>query len=316
MKRILNLTLAGLALSVAPLVRAGSYQDGDVLLIFREAGFNDVEFDIGNVSQFLNQPNGYSNQITGFSASTLTSVFGADLTGVSVALAGTQPSTNANRLAWLSSASSVTGVNDVTPSAWQADLWSVIDSIGSRPITYLVPQSPPGGGGWSYSIDPNGTYKLAAYDNIVSGNGVNAAAIPELGGNAAFQVEGTVPGTLGFWQIQGTNAIPKPPATYVGTFSVTASGVLTFVAGPPPTTATQAAPPTILGVSRADGVSTVTFTTSATGNYSLVYTNALGGPVTGWPVVAGPIAGDGANHSLTHTNSTDSAGFYGVLVSP
>jgi hypothetical protein len=37
----------------------GVYQDGDVLLIFRENGFDDVEFDLGNISQFLNQPNGY-----------------------------------------------------------------------------------------------------------------------------------------------------------------------------------------------------------------------------------------------------------------
>lgn len=314
MKRIFILTLAGLALSVAPLARGGVYQDGDVLLIFRESGFNDVEFDIGNVSQFLNQPNGYSNQVTGWSVSTVTGVFGSDLTGVSVIVAATESYTNANRLAWLSSASSVPAVNDVTPSAWQADLWSVIDSIGTRPLTYLVPETPTGASGWSYSIDPNGTYKLAAYDNIVSGNGINATAIPELGGNAAFGVQGTVPGALGFWQIQGTNAIPKPSAIYVGTFSITTDGTLTFVAGPPP--ATQEAQPTILGISRAGGVSTVTFTTSASGNYSLVYTNALGSPITNWPVVAGPIAGDGASHSLTHTNSTDSAGFYGVLVSP
>jgi hypothetical protein len=314
MKRFLNLTLAGLALSVASLARGGTYQDGDVLLIFREPGFNDVEFDIGDVGQFLNHPDGYSNQVTGWSASTVTGVFGADLTGVSVVLAATESYTNASRLAWLSSDSSVTAVNDVTPSTWQADLWSVIDSIGTRPVTYLVPQTPPAGGNWSYSIDPNGTYKLAAYDQIVSANGVNDAAIPQLGGNAAFQVQGTIPGKLGFWQIQGTNAIPKPSAAYVGTFSVDATGALTFVAGPP--AAARVPQPTILGITRAAGVNTVTFTTSVSGNYSLVYTNALGRPVTTWPVVAGPIAGDGASHSLTHTVSTDNAGFYGVLVSP
>jgi hypothetical protein len=309
MKRILRLTLVGFALTVALLARAGSpYQDGDVLLIFRESGFNDVEFDIGNISQFLNQANGYSTPVTGWSLSTVTGVFGTDLTGVSVVVAATQARTNIGRLAWLSSASNVTAVNDITPSAWQSGLWSVIDSIGSRPLTYLVPTTGTTG---AYSIDPNGTYKLAAYDTIVSGNGVNGGAIPQLGGSAAFTVEGAVPGTLGFWQIQGTNANPKPAAAYVGTFGIDASGHLTFTAGP-----AQAAQPTILGITRAGSISTVTFTTASSGNYSLVYTNVLGSPVTTWPAVGASVPGDGANHSLTHTNSTDSAGFYGIVRLP
>jgi hypothetical protein len=307
MKRIFQLTLAGLALSVAPLARGGTYQDGDVLLIFREPGFNDVEFDIGAVSQFLNHPNGYTVPVTGWPLATVTGVFGSDLTGVSVIVAATQASTNINRLAWLSSAASSGVVNDVTVSAWQANLWSIIDSIGTRPIIYLVP---PSGTGWSYSIDPEGTYKLAAYDNIVSDDGVNAGAIPQLGGNAAFTVQGTIPASLGFWQIQGTNAIPKPAAGYIGSFVVDAAGNVTFTAGQPPTQ------PTILGITRTGGVSTVTFTTVASGNYSLVYTNTLGSPVSTWPVVGASVAGDGASHSLTHTNLSDSAGFYGVLRSP
>ena len=157
-------------------------------------------------------------------------------------------------------------------------------------------------------IDPGGIYKLAAYDNIVDGNGIHGVAIAQLGGNAAFTVESQIPAAFGFWQIQGTNANPKHSGTYIGTFNIDASGNLTFIAGP--------SQPTILGIARAGNISTVSFTTLPVGSYSLVYTNTLGGPISTWPVVSGPVAGDGGNHALTHTNSADSGGFYGVLSSP
>ncbi|MGA2176870.1 MAG: hypothetical protein ABSH38_17990 [Verrucomicrobiota bacterium] len=309
MKKISYLTLAGLAWLAwlaTPLARAWTYQDGDVLLIFRESGFNDVEFDIGGISQFLNQSSGYTAPVTGWDLGLVTNVFGSDLTGVSIILAATTSRTNAVRSTWLTSSESVTSVGDVTASAWQSELWSIINSIGTRPVIYLVPPT-----NAAYVIDPGGTYRLASYDYIVTGGGVNGNSISEFGGNAAFNVEGIIPGTVGFWQIQPTNAIPKPAATYVGSFSIDASGNLNFVAGAP-----QAPQPTIVGFGRSGNVSTVSFTTVASGNYTLVYTNTLGAAIGTWPAVSGPIAGDGSTQSLTHTNSVDSAGFYGVLRSP
>jgi len=304
MKRILQLSLAGLALSVALLAGAGTYQDGDVLLIFREAGFNDVEFDLGDIGQFLNHADGYTTPVTGWSLAAVTGVFGSNLTGVSVIVAATQARTNLNRLAWVSSVNPGATVNDVTASAWQGNLWSIINSLGTRPLIYLVP---PAGSGWAYSIDPNGTYKLAAYDNIVSANGVNGSAIAQLGGNTAFTVEGAIPATLGFWQIQGTNEVPKPAAAYIGAFVVNAAGNLTFTAGP--------SRPEILGITRAGSVNTVTFTSLPGGSYSLVYSATLGNPVSTWTVVSGPVSGNGSNQSLIHTTA-GSAGYYGVVHTP
>jgi hypothetical protein len=304
MKRIFQLTLAGLVLSVALLAGAGTYQDGDVLLIFREAGFNDVEFDLGDISQFLNHANGYTTPVTGWSLAKVATVFGSDLTGVSVIVAATQARTNLNRLAWVSSVNPGVTVNDVTASAWQGNLWSIINSLGTRPLIYQVP---PFGSGWAYSIDPNGTYKLAAYDNIVSGNGVNGSALAQFGGNTAFTVEGAIPATLGFWQIQGTNEVPKPAAAYIGTFAVNAAGNLTFTAGPPQ--------PEILAITRAGGVNTVTFTTVPAGSYSLVYSSTLTSPVSTWSTVSGPVSGTGDNQSLSHTIA-GSAGYYGVVHTP
>ncbi|MGD0615459.1 MAG: hypothetical protein ABSA69_08490, partial [Verrucomicrobiota bacterium] len=87
----------------------------------------------------------------------------------------------------------------------------------------------------------------------------------------------------------------------------TAGGVLTFVAGPPPSK--------ILGITRASGTDSVSFTTRVGGNYWLAYTNTLAAPVSSWPLVSGPYPGDGHNDSLTHVAS-DSSGFYRAVRSP
>ena len=115
MKHILPLTLVGLALLGTPPARGGTtYQDGDVLLIFRQTGLNDVEYDLGNISQFTNHPNGYAAAVTGWDPTVATGVFGSDLTGVSVIVASTTSLTNANRTSWLSSGNPSALISDVT----------------------------------------------------------------------------------------------------------------------------------------------------------------------------------------------------------
>jgi hypothetical protein len=304
MKKRLQITmavLAGLAALATPSARAWTYTDSDVLLIFRgNSPQDDVEFDIGNVSQFLNHPNGYTTSVTGWDPSLVVSTLG-QVSNASVVLTATTSSS-----AWLSSSSNVTLVSDVTASTFLGDLYDIIDAIGTRPTSYdtaaesnayVIQES----GG----ISPNSS--LGSYDYIVSGGGVNPD-IAEFGGNVPFDVQGVASTTLGFWQIQPTNAIPKPSATYVGTFVININGSLTFTAGP--------LGPTITGITRAGSVSTVSFGTLSIGNYSLVHTNALGSPISTWQVVSGPVAGTGGTKSLNHTNSTDKSGFYGVVRSP
>jgi hypothetical protein len=305
MKKIFQLTMAGLASLAAlatPSARAWTYQDSDVLLIFRgNSPQDDVEFDIGNVSQFLNHPNGYTTAVTGWDPSLVVSTLG-QVSNASVVLTATTSSS-----AWLSSSPSVASVSDVTASTFLGDLYDIIDAIGTRPTSYdeaaetnayVIQES----GG----ISPNSS--LGSYDYIVSSGGVNEANIAQFGGNVPFDVQGVAATTLGFWQIQPTNAIPKPSATYVGTFVININGSLTFTAGP--------LGPTIAGITRSGSVSTVSFGTLSIGNYSLVHTNALGAPISTWQVVSGPVAGTGGTRSLNHTNSTDKAGFYGVVRSP
>ena len=293
MKNILPLTLAGLALLGTPPARGGTtYQDGDVLLIFRQTGLNDVEYDLGNISQFTNHPNGYAAAVTGWDPTVATGVFGTDLTGVSVILASTTSLTNANRASWLSSGDPTAVISDVTPTTWQGNLWSVINAIGNRPKATFP-----------YSLNPGGS---ASYDYIVSGGGLNEFDLPQLGGNVNFTVEQVIPGLFGFWAIQ-PHAAPEPPGTQLGSFYIDASGNLTFIVGP--------AEPAIVAITRAGNVDTVTFSTLPVGAYSLVYSATLGSPISTWTVVNGPVSGNGNNQSLSHT-TPGSAGYYGVVYAP
>lgn len=276
------------------------------MLIFRANNFNDVEFDLGNINQFTNLASGSAITVTNWDLNLVKNTFGSDLTGVSVIVAGTTSYTNASKAAWLSSSDLSVVPNAGTPSTWQARLWSIINSVGNRPLIYNVPTT---NGASAYSIDPGGTYALASYDQIVTANGQNSGSLAQFGGNATFTVEQTVPGSFNLWQIIPSSTNPKPVAPLIGTFTITAAGTLTFTAGG----VTPA--PVITGITRSGSLSTVSFGTASSGNYWLAYTNQLVGVSTNWPIVSGPVAGNGNNNSLTHTTSGD-AGFYRVYRTP
>jgi hypothetical protein len=288
MKKIILSTLALLALLATPLARAWNYNDGDLLLVFRASGHNDIEFDLGAVTNLLGNTNGYTTTITGWDTSLVTTEFGTDLTGVSVALLAVSSPTDANPTAWLSSAEPNTSAYRGNLGDWTANLHSIIGAVGERPLV-PVPITPTEAN--AYSINPGAKQ---AYDYVVSGG--NDSFIPQLGGHAPFTVEQAVPGLLDFWAIQPTNTT-QAPDTLIGTFTITANGALTFVAGPRPSN--------ITAVTRSGNVSTVQFTTTVGNTYSLAYTNVLGGLVATWPVDATTLIGDGNINTLNHTNSSD-----------
>jgi len=324
MKKIFQLSLALLALLPALSARAWTYNDGDVLLIFRESTpgvypsqNNDVEFDIGSVTNFLGKTNGYTATVTGWTLSKVTGIYGSDLTGVSVILVAATSPTNASPTAYFSAALPqsfwVNGVEpyrtayNVSPSVWQG-FWTRINSIGTRPALYLPVSQQTA----SYSFAPS---SVLSYDRIVASddyvkagaqNTVNADWLPQFGGFAPFTVEGVAPGSFGFLAVPSSTALTKPLDTYIGTFTIAAGGTLTFTAGP--------LTPVVTGITRSGNVNSVSFSTGLSGNYSLVYTNKLGGS-TNWPVVSGPAVGDGNAASLNYS-SADSAGFFKVVRTP
>jgi hypothetical protein len=305
MKKIILLTIALLALEAAPLARAWSYNDGDLLLIFRESGHNDVEFDLGNINNLnlLGKANGYTTTITGWNTSLVTSQFGSDLTGVSIILAGATSQAAATPTAWISSADPNPFAYNLNVNAWTSALHGTISSIGNRPVSpYNVPPAavtPTN----AYSINPSGgsQYQAASYDYIVTSG--NSGNVGTWGGNSPFvtiPVQQTIPGTFDFWSIGNSSGAPDQ---LVGTFTITANGTLTFVAGPQPSAITS--------VSRSSNVSTVQFTTYVGRPYSIGYTNQLAG--TGaWPVDPTTIVGDGKTDSITHTNNNPGVEFYQI----
>jgi hypothetical protein len=314
MKRILHFAALLTLLLAAPLARAWVYKDGDVLLIFRENGSDDVEFDLGNISQFLNKTNGYTTTVGGWDANPVLNTFGSDLTGVSVIVLATTSNTSSSLGSWVSGPEPDTTAYRISPTAWQSTLYATINSLGTRPVIYAVPTVvslsyplSPGGALPSpdtnaYVFDPGNVYQIDSYDWIVSGgvslgNAIypNTAYLPSLGGNSAFIVESIIPTTFDFWEIQPSTTSPAPADTYVGQFNIATNGTLTFVAGPPQST--------IQGITRAGNVSDVQFSTVVGVQYALVSTNNLDVPVSQWPVVSGPIQGNGFNNSLTDTNS-------------
>ena len=291
MKSIILTTLAALTLLTTPQARAWTYNDGDVLLVFRR-GSQDVEFDLGSVTNFLGKTNGYTTTVTGWDLSLVTGTFGS-LTGVKFVLLAAGDPTN-----WLSSAEPNTTAYNISASAADT-LYGVISAVGTRP---LYPIAIPTAGANSYSIDTGGQYAGSSYDSIVSGG--HFSGIAKLGGNAPFTVEQSIPGLLDFWAITSTDVYPNsPPDQLIGTFTISAGGVLTFVAGPRPST--------IIGVNHSGNISTVQFTTTVGNTYSVVYTNQLGGAAATWPVDATTLVGDGKINAINHTSS-GGAEFYRV----
>jgi hypothetical protein len=304
MKTILSISLAVLALLAASPVRAWTYADGDALLVFRD-GSHDVEFDLGSITQFTGHTNGYSVVVTNWSLSLVTSTFGSDLTtngdGVTVLLLAATTPTSATPTVWLSGAEPNTTAYNPS-AAGLGSLYGLVSSIGIAPKTYAVPTNSTA---QSYVIGVTGSgnagkYKYASYDYIVSGGTYNALAT--LGGNATFIVEENIPGSLDLWSIQSASSTPQPPDSLVGTFNITAGGVLTFVAGPRASA--------ITAVARAGSVSTVSFSTTVGRSYSLAFTNSLSG-ASPWPVDGTVITGNGRVNSIIHTNSS-SVEFYRV----
>ncbi|MGD0816343.1 MAG: hypothetical protein ABSA83_22350 [Verrucomicrobiota bacterium] len=308
MKKMLHFTIAGLAwlaVLATPLARAWTYSDGDVLLIFRETGSSDVEFDIGNVSQFLGHSSPYAVQVTDWSLSLVNSTFGS-VSGASVILIATTSGT----ATWITSSGTVNSVSDVTYTGQNA-LYSHINGIGVDPVndnedttganSYVIQESGDTAGGHSSN---------ASYYWIVTDDGVAGAYIANFGGNLPFDVEGVAPATLGFWQIQPTGTNPKPEATYIGTFDIDVNGNLFFYVG--------SIQPTITAVTQTGAADKVSFTTLLNGSYSLVYTTDLTVPVSQWTPVAGitPVTGNGGTRSFSFTSPGDNADYFAVVRSP
>jgi hypothetical protein len=127
-KFIPKILLATLALLATPLAQAQTwtYNDGDLLLVFRENGFSDVEFDLGSVTNYLGQTNGYTTTVGGWDSTVVTGQFGSNLKNVDVILLATSGQSAATQTVWLTSIEpNTTAYNNVLDILQQLDIAKV-----------------------------------------------------------------------------------------------------------------------------------------------------------------------------------------------
>lgn len=297
--------LAGLVLLAVPSARAWTYNNSDLLLIFREDTKNNVEFDLGSVSNYLGHPNGYTNVVANWNFNVVNSNY--SLTGGSVqfALVASTSTTDTNRTAWISDSQPLTAVDDLTASAWTIGLETPIAGVGLG-----GQNSPAAPAGTNYAVlAPTSPY---AFDYIASANGNSPGAIPYLGGASGinFEVTAATPNTVLFYAIQPSATPTKPVATLVGSFTLFGNGTLVFQAGP------LLDSPTITSIAAGGTSAAVTFTTKAAVKYRLVYSTLLSNSRSGWTILPNPVAGDGTPGTLYDNSAIDPQRFYSVQSYP
>ena len=291
--------------ATSPDVRATTYSDTDLLLVFRQNGFNDVEVNLVSVSNYLGHASGTQMVVTNWDASQVRANFNNQFGGVSfVMLAATNP-TDPSRRVWLSDANLADTPTDLSGSRW-SQLRSKIEFVGLEAQTLTDTNPTP-----YYVVSPNDG---SSYSFIASSGGL--LDLSTLGGLSAFPVEAVAPVTVRFFEVKVSNSTPKPAAAQVGSFQLTGEGALVFTAGatvvPPPTLAS----PKILTLNRTGHVTTLTFATVNGANYRLLFTAQLAptAPLSGWSSAAAAVKGNGATMSIDDTTD-DLTRFYVVEAS-
>ncbi len=226
-KRMQLLVLLAATLVSAISAQAFTFSYGDVLLVFRANGNNNVEFNLGNIGQFLNHSNGYQATVTGWSPDVVNDQFALTNGIAQFFVLATSSDDDPNPTAWITDSQPLTAPVDDNSVQWEGGLFNVI-----------------GGAGFGAQNDPNSPVNtnydvvtptsLYAFDFIASNNNQNPNQIPLLGGRSGlkFSSAGAIPGSLLFYAIQPTGTTPKPPATLIGSFTLAGDGTLTFQAGP------------------------------------------------------------------------------------
>ena len=305
LKKIILPCLGGLTLLAAPSVRAWTYNNGDLLLIFREDTKNNVEFDLGSVSNYLGYPDGYTNLVANWNPNVVTSNYSLTGGGVQFALIASTSTTDANRTAWISDSQPLGAVIDLTTSAWITGLETPIANVGLG-----GENDPAAPAGTNYDVlAPTSPY---AFDYLTSSHGNSPNSIPYLGGASGinFEVTAATPNTVLFYAIQPSTSPTKPVATLVGSFTLFGNGTLVFQAGP------LLDSPTITSIAAGSDTAAVTFTTRAAVKYRLIYSTLPSNSRTNWTSLPNPVAGDGTPGTLYDNSATDPARFYAVQSYP
>ena len=221
MKKLIQILIVSFAVGVVQTASALIYSPSDLLLVFRQDGYNDVEYDIGSVSNYMGLAAGTVVPVS-YDVHLVTTNFNNTLNNVSFAVVGATASTDNPLRYWASDADLSDVPTDQTLSKF-SPVRGNIENVGDQAnaITGGTDASPL----VISPSDPN------SYSYIVS-DGTDFA-ISTFAGDVAFPVDAVNPATLALYQIQPNNN-PQPAATLVGTFTMLADGSMYFVAGASP----------------------------------------------------------------------------------
>jgi hypothetical protein len=276
-----------------------TYQDQDVLLVFRKDGFNDVEFNLGPITQFRSVAPGASLAVTNWDPGVVTNQF-LFSEGAQVTIVAATPTTASPKKVWLSNAELSSAPTDLTPSQWQG-VWSKINSVGSRAA--LASGNTPAN---SWVVAPT---TQNSFSWIASNNGSLPGAIKRLGGATAFNVVSALPVTLRFFEVKATTASPKPASVQLGTFQVGTDGSVIYTAA---AGTVAPGPVTISGIQLLQGVPTITFPTVTGVNYRLRISDVLSGSPTKWSIGPSVVSGNGQPAVLSDVGGVGLGRFYSV----
>jgi len=286
-KTIISFCVAVSMLALGPAASALVYTNSDLLLIFHQDGYDDCEFDLGSVSNFLGLEAGTKLAVGDWSTNLVLANFGSYTAANFILMATVPSSTLANDTDWLTCADTSTPT-DVSASALLTQV-GTIAGVGN----YAAANS--------FDAATNGyaapTSTVGSYTYVITGGG--SGDEETMNGAAPFDVEQSIPGTSRFFQIGVHNGANPPAALQVGSFTVDANGNLTFIAGAAPVLPT--APN--LSISTSGGVNTISFLTIGGAKYQLLYSSDLTIPVANWSPVGSSITGDGSIDVLQDTTS-------------
>ena len=287
-----------LAAGFTPHVRAFTYKEGDLLLVFRKATFNDVEFNLGSVSNYLNQPAGTLLTVTNFRLAAVNAAYNNNLSGVNVALVAVTSAADASRRAWVTDTDASSPRQDIAGSKFNL-IRSKVEGVGQAAVNYTV-GSPTN----EFVINPS---DAASYTYLASNGGATPDQIPSLSGAVPFTIDNTIPSTLRFFELKVSTATPKPDAVQVGNFSMALNGVLTFSVGAAVSGPSITAQPTNVTVFAGGPVS---FNVSANGaplTYQWYFNNSVigGATASSYSLTAHPV--NVGNYQVIISNAGGSA---------
>ena len=288
-----------------------SYQTGDVLICFRNAGSSkDLVVDAGQISTF-------TNGVTPNQRITIGSYGNAQLNLVGVGSSSWSAFTSASDYTLFITKPRTTLAKQST--AWNNPSLSSLQSVAGR-INSIITGSTNnltayGVNTSSAIVEADSTASSANYvsglsyrDGIVGVNGSAAnfytsfQGVPENTAPNTFSTDGQVQRS-DFYQVSGTG-IGK--AKFLGYFELNTNGAMAYVAFP-------SAVPVINSISRAGNQTTINYTAGLYGTYTLRNNTSLnsGTPFASWTSVSTLTSGDTTTHSITFTDNNSNS-FYTI----